>query len=74
MFGSKQKDGLAIIENAVSVFENVKQELNSGIELCDTEECDLDEQIEELKKRKYLVQSSRAKAVKVRHNIEQMLK
>lgn len=74
MFGSKKNDdGQSVIDNAVSVFENVKNDLNDGIALCNTEEADINEKIKALEVKKASVLSSRTKAQAVCRNIDSML-
>lgn len=74
MFRSKTDNGQEIIDKAVGAFQEVVEELDKGITMCDAEEDDLNNKMDELSKRKASIAVSRGKAIRVKKNIEQMLK
>lgn len=74
MFGKKKLDGENLIGDALSIFEDVSKKLDDGIALCDTEEAEINAEIETLDKRKSSILAIREKAKTVQRNIGQIFK
>ena len=72
MFG-KQRNGQTVINDALHSFNSAIEQLDEGIALCEHEEKDLQEDLEDTQRSLATVGRKKARALNVKENIKKLL-